>query len=338
MSRSQQNADYLQQQNQLGYRNVLINGKFAIDQRNAFAAQTITAGAALAYTADRWYAYCTGANVTGQVITVSSAKRYQFTGLASNTGVGFGQRIEAANSLHLAGSTVTLSARLSSSSLTSITWTAYYANTTDTFGTLASPTRTQFATGSFTINSTEATYSATFAVSASATTGIEIVFTGGALLGSQTLTIGNVQLEVGNLVTPFEHRPYGMELALCQRYYYRRVGTDWTGSVQVSTSTLMFVSQLPVSLRNYGTASVVLNSNIVNANYVNTAATGTSWTLTTSNVGYATKTGTVTLSPYVAGDLAVHLILLGASWSISVATLNIGSGAGGYFYDVANEL
>ncbi len=38
-------------------------------------------------------------------------------------------------------------------------------------------------------------------------------------------TLGNifaltgVQVEVGTVATPFEHRPFGMELALCQRYY-----------------------------------------------------------------------------------------------------------------------
>ena len=185
-------------------RNVLINGNFKIDQRNAGAAQTITAGAALAYTLDRWYAYCTGANVTTQQIASSGENRLRFTGLASNTAVGLGQRIEDVNCMDLAGNTATLSCKLSSTSLTSITWTAYYANTADTFGTLASPTKTQIATGTFTITSTEATYSTNISIPAPATTGIEIVFTGGALLGTQTLTIGDVQLEKGSVRTEFE--------------------------------------------------------------------------------------------------------------------------------------
>lgn len=34
-----------------------------------------------------------------------------------------------------------------------------------------------------------------------------------------TLNITGVQLEVGSSATEFEHRPYGIELGLCQRYY-----------------------------------------------------------------------------------------------------------------------
>ena len=30
-----------------------------------------------------------------------------------------------------------------------------------------------------------------------------------------------VQLEIGSTATPFEHRSFGEELALCQRYFYR---------------------------------------------------------------------------------------------------------------------
>ena len=205
-----------------GTRNRIINGGTAVDQRNAGASQTFTAGAALAYTVDRWYAYSTGANVTGQRVTGASAGqyRYQFTGAASVTGIGFGQRIETLNSADLAGTTATLSVDLANSLLTTVTWTAYYANTTDTFGTLASPTRTQIATGTFTVTNTVTRYNAQISVPAAAVTGIEIVLSVGAQT-SGTWTIGNVQLEAGSVATPFERRSYGQELFLSQRYYYQ---------------------------------------------------------------------------------------------------------------------
>ena len=203
-------------------RNRIINGGMAIDQRNAGAAETITAGAALAYRVDRWYAYCTGANVTGQQVQGATAGRfrYRFTGASGCTSIGFGQRIEQINSADLAGNTATLSVDLANSLLTTVTWTAFYANTADTFGTLASPTRTQIATGTFTVNSTVTRYSTQIQIPIEAVTGIEIVFTVGAQT-SGTWTIGNVQLEPGSVATPFETRLYGNELTLCQSYFYR---------------------------------------------------------------------------------------------------------------------
>ena len=122
----------------VGTKNRIINGAMAVDQRNAGASQTFTAAAALAYSVDRWYGYCTGANVTGQRVQGATVGqyRYQFTGAASVTGIGFGQRIEQLNSADLAGTTATLSVDLANSLLTTVTWTAYYANTADTFGTL----------------------------------------------------------------------------------------------------------------------------------------------------------------------------------------------------------
>jgi len=38
-------------------------------------------------------------------------------------------------------------------------------------------------------------------------------------------SITGIQLEVGDTATPFEHRSYGEELALCQRYYYQLSNT-----------------------------------------------------------------------------------------------------------------
>jgi len=206
-----------------GFKNRILNGSMIVDQRNAAASQTFTAAGALAYSVDRWYGYCTGANVTGQQVAGSGAvqNRYRFTGAASVTAVGFGQRIEQKNSYDLAGSTCTLSADLAiSATLTTVTWTAYYATTTaDTFGSLASPTVTSIATGTFTVSATVTNFTTNISIPAAATTGIQILFTVGALTAGLTWTIGNVQLEKGSTATSFDYRPYGTELALCQRYY-----------------------------------------------------------------------------------------------------------------------
>jgi len=225
-----------------GTRNRIINGGMAIDQRNAGASQTFTAAAALAYSVDRWYGYCTGANVTGQRVQGATVGQYyyRFTGAASVTAIGFGQRIEQLNSADLAGTTATLSVDLANSVLTSVTWTAYYANTADTFGTLASPTRTQISTGTFTVNSTVTRYSTNISVPAAATTGIEIVFTVGAQT-SGTWTIGDVQLERGTVATPFERRSYGQELSLCQRYF-QVIGSATGNFCSVTGATSVYTS------------------------------------------------------------------------------------------------
>ena len=201
-------------------RNILINGAMAIDQRNAGASQTITAGSALAYTIDRWYAYCTGANATGQRVagTAPNQYNYRFTGASSVSKIGFAQRIEATNCQHLAGKTATLSADLANSLLTTITWVASYATTADAFGTIASPTKTQIATGTFTVNSTLTRYATSIAIPAGATTGIEIEFSVGSQT-SGTWTIGRVQLEDTPEQTAFENRTIQQELQLCEWYF-----------------------------------------------------------------------------------------------------------------------
>jgi len=51
---------------------------------------------------------------------------------------------------------------------------------------------------------------------------------------SATWQITGVQLEVGEQATPFEHRSFGEELALCQRYYQKITGSD---SIYVATTT-----------------------------------------------------------------------------------------------------
>ena len=190
-----------------------------VDQRNSGAATT-TSTSAWTYTVDRWYAYSVGATVSGTRAAGTAPNQYvyRFTGAASVSGIGFGQRIEATNIYDLQSQTVTLGVDLANSLLTSVTWTAYYPTSADSYGTFASPTRTSIATGTFTVTSTITRYSAQITLPANAANGLEIVFTVGAQT-SGTWTVGNVQIEGGSTATPFERRPVGMELSLCQRYY-----------------------------------------------------------------------------------------------------------------------
>jgi hypothetical protein len=261
-----------------GMRNEIINGAMAVDQRNAGAAQTFTAAAALAYSVDRWYGYCTGANVTGQQVAGATAGqfRYRFTGAASVTAIGFGQRIEQLNSADLASTTATLSVDLANSLLTTVTWTAFYANTANTFGTLASPTRTQIATGTFTVTSTVTRYSTNISVPGAATTGIEIVFTVGAQT-SGTWTIGDVQLEPGSVTTPFERRVFGQELGLCQRYFLSAT-TGATLNVLGTTANVSYMGNFPVTMRANPTIAGVAASFTSTDNFTTFANTaGSSW-------------------------------------------------------------
>jgi len=73
-----------------------------------------------------------------------------------------------------------------------------------------------------------------------------------------TGTLGNVQLERGTGATAFEQRPYPVELALCQRYYYRANGAAATEPLAVgfvdSTTTMYGMTQFPVTMRASPTA------------------------------------------------------------------------------------
>jgi len=104
-----------------------------------------------------------------------------------------------------------------------------------------------------------------------------------------TWYITGVQLEVGSVVTPFERRDYGRELAMCQRYYYRitpgavaRVfGTAYSFSTTGAQAFINFpvtMRDRPTALEQSGTANqyeVVSGSAVVSCSSVATFATST---------------------------------------------------------------
>ena len=252
--------------NSFGFKNRLINGQMQIAQRGTSG----TSGSSAPTTStvypsvDRWYAYATGATVTvAQVAGSGSTKNLlQATGAASVTAIGIGQRIEQLNCYDMAGQTATLSVNISNSLLTTVTWTASYATSADTWSS-----KTQIATGTFTVSSTLTNYSTQISIPSAATTGIEILFTVGAQT-SGTWVIGNAQLELGSQQTSFDYRSITNELQLCQRYYQINNGVwtvySGTGFINIPLLVTMRTAVTPTVNLISGTGTLTISGSSYN--------------------------------------------------------------------------
>lgn len=277
---------------QTGFRNAIINGDFRIDQRNAGALKnnnSVNTNASTTFGADRWLVHEANTN------TVFSQRKSDGTGSdkyylyaarpSSLNSITIAQKIESINSYHLAGKTVTLSFRASLSTGTSLTWKASYANSTDSFGTFASPTITQIATGTVTVGSTFTYNSVTFTVPSEATTGIEISFTSPTEFGV-ALNLSQVQLELGSIATPFEQRPIGTEISLCQRYYERQSGTS--SSQEIFTSGGWDGSTVFSAIWNYATPKRIVPV-VFTTTGINCLQHGIAWHSVSSIASYSER-------------------------------------------------
>lgn len=236
-----------------GFRNKIINGDFQIWQGGT--SFTNPTSAASAYGPDQWQFYrsgfATGITATQQQTqTASKGVRIQrAAGDTSTLAIYFSHVFETLDVVKLAGKTVTLQCKLKkgsnyseSSSLIGIT--AYYGTGTD--GNLANgftgssvigsttpiiTTSLQQITFTFTIPSNATQFTFFFSYEPAGTAGTNDWF-----------EITDVQLEEGSVATPFERRPYGLELSLCQRYYqksYRYI--DYAGTATYNGCCNMYV-------------------------------------------------------------------------------------------------
>ena len=93
--------------------------------------------------------------------------------------------------------------------------------------------------------------------------GVALIANAGA-----TFYITGVQLEVGSTATSFDYRPYGTELALCQRYFYLlgKTSTYSTMGIAIGADTTesLYISPLPVTMRATPSYSTAGNLRIYN--------------------------------------------------------------------------
>jgi hypothetical protein len=138
-----------------------------------------------------------------------------------------------------------------------------------------------------------------------ATGATSVVGTNGA-----TFYLTGVQLEKGSTATSFDYRPYGTELNLCYRYYYRikpsGAGNPFQGAgIAYTTSKIRFAIPYPVTMRTAPTAleqsgtagdysqlqtSWVINSAVPTHDSTSTTATTVTFT---SSAGFTTGYGAI---------------------------------------------
>jgi len=289
-------------QNALGVRNLIINGDMRVDQRNAGTSVTLAAGGT--YTLDRMRVYSSGSSVLSvqQSSDTPSGQGFSnsilITSLAATTPAStdiyfFEQRIEGYNIANLgfgtaSAKTITISFWIKSSltgqfggALTNdaldrsypFSYTISSANTWEKKTiTIAGETSGTWLTnngrglrcrlldlgaGSTYVGTANSWQNADYY---GATGDVKLINTNGA-----TVYVTGVQLEVGDTATPFEHRPYDMELQRCQRYYQKMEAntTQYFDSGWVYTSSNFAMVHTwtvpmriaPTSMDTTGTAS-----------------------------------------------------------------------------------
>ena len=195
----------------VGRRNLLINGDFRVSQRGDFTSSQ-TLGTSFQYYVDRWRIY------------------------AFNNDLGYIQHFldqslpdgSYANTLRItSGDSDLLAPLVQHVENHKIVWgrdfafSFWYKSTSDNMYNLWNGTTQEH----FLLPSTAGTwvkYEKTFKFKENgAQLRIEFYSHSATFYSGAYLELANIQLELGKVATPFEHRSYGEELALCQRYYYK---------------------------------------------------------------------------------------------------------------------
>lgn len=271
-----------------GFKNRIINGDMRIDQRNSGTAYTLGTNGNYGGP-DRFVTSWDGTLGAGTVQQLGFSngnglfpdnKYYyrwnQTAGGSGNTVKFLQQRIEFVETLHNSSATFSFWARADSA----ISVTPDIVQVFGYGGTPSSPTTT--AGSAISITTSWARYSVTFSVPTivgklKGTSGTDSVWVRlnmppNSVFGFETT---GWQLEKGSTVTDFDVRPYGTELALCQRYYWQKTSVNATVGVYRTTTTLENIQvSCPVTMRTTPTCSLPSLAGNIFVNGSSTLITG----------------------------------------------------------------
>ena len=279
-------------QNSLGVRNRIINGAMVIDQRNAGA--SVSFSSSYAYYLDRFGGRLTTS--TGSTIAQSSTAPTGFNkSLLVTIGTGASATSTQLNTIYQAIEGYNV-ADLGFGTANAKTFTLSFwvrSSLTGTFGgAFQNDSNNRSYPFTYTISAANTWEQKTITVAGDTTgtwnttntSGLTIWFdlgsgsnfqgTAGAWAGSDyraatgatslvatsgaTFYITGVQLEVGT-ATPFEHRPYDMELQRCQRYCQVYLNPPLRGGIAVSSNTIAtkMAMVLPVVMRTAPDTAII---------------------------------------------------------------------------------
>ena len=198
----------------LGRRNRVINGDFSVWQRGTSFTDLATG----AFSADRWKIdYRPNGNINAAQQDYVSYKALRFTNAYTGSqSFNFEHKVEDVT--FFSGKEVTLSFYAKASEAFTMGIAAY-----ENYGSGGSA-QTTAVSSSKSITTTRQQFTVTFTCTdmSAKTVGLSNCMRlnfSNPLSQDAWVEIDHVQLEVGSVATPFEHRSYGEELALCQRYF-----------------------------------------------------------------------------------------------------------------------
>ena len=237
-----------------GRRNLVMNGGFDVWQRGTTV--TTASNSYQNFTSDRWSAYFAG-TYSKQTTTLPNGDYVNyFRGVLGTTGsnrININHFIENGNSI-FSGKYITVSFWLKTSVIDSQVNVKIQTTSGSTFSSYTIIANKYIET-SLDWKKYEITLKCNNDIAnigARAHGLLEIDGVDGSWANGTTFEIAQVQIELGKVATPFEHRSYGEELALCQRYFVRfdgnteHIGQNYSGgSIDINVALPVYMRSTP---------------------------------------------------------------------------------------------